>query len=167
MCVFSLADDSIWDIWADFSVKCYRRKGKNAPSNPYPHYLVRLATSRLLALGAKCGQSWCFQAEWIWYMWKAKQKSRSAGWEKKLKTEKWEQNAYFHTWLQTLEWLWSSRVGSRKCPQKPRCFAPPSGLKLQGHAKSFFWWVLRGTPSLTLLKLALYVCFLEDRNLLK
>ena len=22
-------------------------KGKNAPSNPYPHYLVRLATSRL------------------------------------------------------------------------------------------------------------------------
>ena len=25
-------------------------QGKNAPSNPYPHYLVRLAASRALAL---------------------------------------------------------------------------------------------------------------------
>ena len=27
-------------------------QGKNAPSNPYPHYLVRLATSRLVRLAA-------------------------------------------------------------------------------------------------------------------
>ena len=29
-------------------------QGKNAPSNPYPHYLVRLATSRLRSLDSSC-----------------------------------------------------------------------------------------------------------------
>ena len=41
-------------------------QGKNAPSNPYPHYLVRLATSRVifnfdLSVSKDClGGGWCF-----------------------------------------------------------------------------------------------------------
>ena len=32
-------------------------QGKNAPSNPYPHYLVRLATSRKRPFWSKCPDS--------------------------------------------------------------------------------------------------------------
>ena len=43
---FSLATIVFETFELILCLKCYRRKGKNAPSNPYPHYLVCLATSR-------------------------------------------------------------------------------------------------------------------------
>ena len=56
---FFPCDDSIWQrISSNVSNAIVARE--NAPSNPYPHYLVRLATSRNFMVHGKWLKSWLF-----------------------------------------------------------------------------------------------------------